>query len=418
MPEIHTQTLESGLRVVAEPMPGAESVALSLLTPAGVASQPAGQDGVAPVLSEMILRGAGGKAAREHAEALDALGVHRATSAGTHHLKASATLLGRNLTEALPLILAMATRPNLEEDALGPAKDLAVQAIDGLQDEPQQQVVHELFAKALPAPWGRPSLGVRDHVEELSVDCVRAYWAKRCGPKGSILSVAGKVDWPGLLEQVEELTAGWIGGGEPTDPTAAAPGGAHHVASDSAQSHIALTYPAVPETDPDSLLQRAAVSILSGGMSGRLFSEVREKRGLCYSVSARYLPMRDRGLVMGYAGTTSARAQETLDVFVAELRRLSEGFDDGEFDRAVIGMKSRLVMQGESTGARAEAIAGDLFLRGRARTLDERSAEVAALDPAKLRAFVADRPVDDITLVTLGPAPLRAPETLAPAAGA
>ncbi|MEM6749944.1 MAG: pitrilysin family protein [Planctomycetota bacterium] len=414
MTEIHTEQLESGLRLVCEPMPGAESVAVTLLTPAGVAAQPEGQDGVAPVLSEMVLRGAGGKGARKHAEALDALGVHRATSAGTHHLKLSATLLGRNLEAALPLVLSMATRPNLDQDALGPAVDLAVQAIDGLKDEPQQQAVHALFAKALPAPLGRPSLGVREHVQDLSVDCVRAYWAKRCGPQGSILSVAGRVDWPAFRDLAASLTEGWTGGGKPAEPTGPAPGGEHHVEADSAQCHIALAYPAVRETDDESILQRAAVAILSGGMSGRLFTEVREKRGLCYSVHARYLPMLDRGLVMGYAGTTVARAQETLDVFVAELRRLSEGFDDGEFERAVVGMKSRLVMQGESTGARAEAIAGDLFLRGRPRPLDERSAEVDALTPKALREFVAQRTVDDLTVVAVGPSALRSPAEPAP----
>ena len=120
-------------------------------------------------------------------------------------------------------------------------------------------------------------------------------------------------------------------------------------------------------------------------MSGRLFTEVREKRGLCYSVFASYAGHKTYGAVLGYAGTTVPRAQETLDVLVAELKRLSQGVEPDEYERAVVGMKSRLVMQGESTSARARAIAGDQYVYGQPRTLDEWAAKVDAITLGPLK---------------------------------
>ena len=173
--------------------------------------------------------------------------------------------------------------------------------------------------------------------------------------------------------------------------------------------HIALAYPTVAETDPDSVTQQAAVAALSGGMSGRLFTEVREKRGLVYAVSASYAGQKDRGDIMAYAGTTAPRAQETLDVLTSELRRLSDGIAQDEFDRAVVGMKSRLVMQGESTSARASAIATDQYLYGRPKSLGEHAAEVDAVTLERVNEFVASRRPERMTVTTLGPAPLQTP---------
>jgi predicted Zn-dependent peptidase len=110
--------------------------------------------------------------------------------------------------------------------------------------------------------------------------------------------------------------------------------------------------------------------------------------------------------VFSYVGTTAPRAQETLDVLIGELRRLSDGIEQGEFDRAIVGMKSRLVMQGESTSARAHAIAYDQYTLGRARTLEQRRAEVDAVTLDGLCRYVAGRRPEKMTIVTIGPEPL------------
>jgi len=406
MAEILEHTFPSGLRLAFEPMPSVASVALSFLTPAGVARQPEDRQGVAPMLAEMIGRGAGGQSSREHSEALDRLGVHRSTHGGSRHLRIGATLVGDNLSAALPMLLDMALSPNLEAAEFAPALDLCLQEIDALEDEPQERVMNELRRCHFPAPLGRPSVGVRDQLAALTLADVKAFHEAWVVPDGAILAVAGRADWDQLIEEVGGLTSGWIGAADDLAVTEEALRGTHHLDADTAQVQIALAFDAVADTDERAMLQRMAVAVLSGGSSSRLFTEVREKRGLCYSVYASYAGMKDRGALMGYAGTTAPRAQETLDVMLAEFVRLGEGVEQSEFDRARIGMKSRLVMQGESSSARASSIAADLYVHGRPRSLAELAGQVDAVSLDAVNAFLEDQQSGPMTLVTLGPTPL------------
>ncbi len=160
------------------------------------------------------------------------------------------------------------------------------------------------------------------------------------------------------------------------------------------------------------MLERLAISVLSGGMSSRLFTEIREKRALCYSVGARYATDRDFGIVTASVGTQPERAQESLDVLVAEMQRLSTPkgrVTPEEFCRAVVGMKSGLVFSGESTGARASALASDVFRLGTPRSLEQLAAEVDAITLDQLNAYLATRSLGEVTIQTVGPEPLTPP---------
>ncbi|MEM1444774.1 MAG: pitrilysin family protein [Planctomycetota bacterium] len=410
---IQTHTFPNGLTLLAEPMAAASSVAVTLMVPAGVAQQPEQQQGVAPLMADFVTRGAGGMSARDHSDALDRLGVQRSTDAQSRYFVTSGVMLGRNLEAGLPLLLDTALRPNLDDAAFGPCRDLALQAIDALQDEPQQRAMLELRAKHLPTPLGRSPLGVREQLEAMTADDARAFWAERCVSTGAVLSVAGAVDVRQLIEEVGGIVADWSGQADTVAVGSEPPRVYTHGHDDSTQLHVAVGYGAMPETHEDAMLQKAAVAVLSGGMSGRLFTEVREKRGLVYSVYARYVGQKDRGDVYAYAGTTTPRAQETLDVLVGELRRLSDGVMPEEFDRAIVGMKSRLVMQGESTEARSGALAGDYVTFGYARSLGQRAAQVDAVTLDKLNDFVASHRPEAMTVVTLGQEALTPPEGVA-----
>ena len=404
---IHQHRFAHGLELLAEPVAGAESLAMTLLVPAGLAAEPHARQGAATMLSEMICRGAGGLSSREHSDALDRLGVDRDAGVETAHLRLGASMIGSKLEAALPLLLDMALRPNLDADALEPTRDLALQSLDALADEPQQRVMLDLRSRHYPAPFGRSPLGRREDLEAMTLEDLRGFWHGRVVPGGSILAFAGHFDWPALRERVAERVEDWTGDCDEPSPNGPASRGVAHETAQTAQVHIALAYDAVPEPHEDALLQKAAASVLSGGMSGRLFTEVREKRGLCYAVFAQYAGQRDRGAMLGYAGTTAPRAQETLDVMVAELRRLGRGVQGDEFNRAIVGMKSRLVMQGESTAARSGAIAADQYIHGRPRPLSELAAEVDAIDLEQLNAFLAQHEPGDMTVVTIGPEPLK-----------
>ncbi len=416
MSRIHEHTYDNGLKLVAEPVTGAQSLAMSFLLPAGVGHEPSDQQGVGTLLAEVICRGAGGLDAKAHSDALDMLGVDRGTGVGTAYLHVGATMIGQKLPDAFGLWADMVRRPTLSDESLEPARDLALQAIEAMEDEPQQKVFDVLRQRHYPAPFGRSPLGIRENIEAIQTAQVREYWRRCFVPGGSVLGVSGSFDWEQLKDLAGTLFDDWHG--ELAEPTreAAGPRSYHHVKADTTQVHIGLAYDAVEETDPDSILQRVATHVLSGGMSARLFTEVREKRGLCYSVHASYTGTRQHGAVLSYAGTTAARAQETLDVLSGEHRRLGEGVEQSEFERAIVGMKSRLVMQGESTSARAHAIASDQTIYGRPRTLDEVAAKVDGVTFEQVNDFVASHRPERMTLVTIGPETLSVPAAADPGA--
>jgi predicted Zn-dependent peptidase len=142
-------------------------------------------------------------------------------------------------------------------------------------------------------------------------------------------------------------------------------------------------------------------------MSARLFTEVREKRGLCYAVWASYQTFKDRASILCYAGTTNERAQETLDVTIHELVRLKDGIEEDEIERVQAGLKSSLIMQEESTSARAGTLASDWYYLGRVRTFDEIQSAIDGLTPRKIVNHLRRHDPRQFTIVTLGPKPLR-----------
>ena len=395
--------------LLVERISGVASTALSWLLPLGSSTDPADRDGEAAMLSELLFRGAGGMTSREHSDALDRLGVQRSSRTATHHLRIDATLVGDRVLEAMPQVAVLVREPALPADAIEPVRSLCLQSLEALDDDPQHLAMLRLRQRHLPPPFNRHGYGQRAVLETVSGEELRQAWAQRCSPEGSILAAAGAVDGSQLADRLNVLLSGWSGQATRVQETAPPQRGYLHVEQDTAQVHIGLAYDAPREADDGAMLERLAVAVLSGSTSGRLFTEVRQKRSLCYSVSASYRPGRDRGLVALYAGTTLQRAQETLDVCIAEIERLGEGVQREEFQRAVIGLKSHLIMQGESTPARAAALGRDYFRLGRARTLDEIGRAIDAISLEALNAYLARRRFGAYTVVSIGPGELQAP---------
>ena len=406
---LFSHTFPNGLTLLAERLDHVRSATAYLLVPAGYTADPPGRGGTATLLAEMIVRGAGERDSKQLALDLDNLGADRSESVGPYNLVLSAGTLARNLPAVLDLYADIVRRPHLPDDELEAAQDLALQDIQGLEDSPQEKLILELKGRYYPSPLGRNRYGTADGVRAVTPAALRDYWQARVRPAGAILSVAGNIDWPRLRDQVGRLFEDWTGEA-PSSPAAAthAPRSGH-VAKDTQQTQIGLAYPSAPFTAPDYYAARGAVGVLSGGMSARLFTEVREKRGLCYSVYASHDNLRDRGTVICYAGTRAEKAQQTLDTTVAVLRGLKDGVADDELDRVKAGLKTSLIMQGESTGARAAGMASDWFYLGRLRPLDEVRAAVDGLTPAAVAAHLDRYPAKDMTVVTLGPEPLTVP---------
>ncbi len=220
--------------------------------------------------------------------------------------------------------------------------------------------------------------------------------------------MAGRIDWPRLKDEVGRLFADWKPIAEPAIAAESQLPRCEHLPHESNQTQIGVAYGSVPYRHPDYFRASGAVGVLSGGMSSRLFTEVREKRGLCYSVYASYhATLRDRASILCYVGTE--RPQEALEVMLAEFARLAQGIEPNELDRLKARIKSALIMQQESSSSRSSSLARDWFHLGRARTLDEVGGLVDALSCESINAYLAEHPPGDFTIVTLGPKPLEVP---------
>ena len=402
-------TFRNGLTLLAEHMPGMQSAAMTLLLPAGASTDPVDRNGSATVLAELVLRGAGNRDSRQLTEYLDSLGLQRSSSVGVHHTRFGCAAPAAKVMEGLATYADIVRRPHLPEAGFTAARDLALQALEGLEDEPRQKVLLKVREWHLPSPLGRSAMGQKEHLEKLTVTLSKADFQQRYHPKGAILALAGKVEFGKAKAEVERLFGDWEKGEDAELKLMPPPGRFHFEEQKSEQTHIAIAYASVPETHEDYYTARMAVEVLSGGMSGRLFTEIREKRGLCYSVGANYSSLRGLGSIFGYAGASNERAQATLDCFIAELHRLSDGVTKEELDRAKIGLKASIIMSGESTSSRAGAIAHDYFMRGRIRTLDEISAAIEGVSVDRVNAYLKANKPNDFTIVIVGPKALELP---------
>jgi len=405
--QIQFQEFPNGLVLLGERMPDVQSAAFSMLIPAGAAHEPADRPGTAAMVGEWMTRGAGQLDSRALFAALDDLGVTHSEGAQTIHVSVSAVTLGANLPAALRLFADMVRRPRLDPDEIEPIRALCLQSLASLDDDPGTKVVHELRRRHFPDPLGRSAFGQAEGLQAIQEADLRTHYERGFRPNGAILGVAGAIDWPRLLDQVAECFADWPKQPEPTLELKAAGPRQDHIDQETQQTQIAIAFPSVPASHPDYYKARAASAILGGYASARLFTEVREKRGLCYAVYANHEAFRDRAAVICYAGTARDRAQETLDVTLAELKRLrNTGIDLEELDRMRAGLKSALVMQQESSMGRASSIVGDYYHLGRAREVEEIEAALDALTVETVNAHAAELPIEDLTILTLGPRPL------------
>lgn len=416
-PAITTRTLSCGMPLVLEQMSGVRSVGVTWLIPAGSATDPQDRQGLCTLWSELLHRGAGELDSRAQADRLDTLGMSRGCDVSTMHMRLSFTLLGQRVQDALPLMVDMVRRPRMDEESIEPARDLALQALEGLKDDPQERAVLTLRERHNPPPLNRSGMGTQEGLQAITRDDLVSGWTRRALPGGSILALAGDLESAGgpdaIASRLEALLGGWSGQASRHETGEARDRGTyHHIADQSAQVQIVLLHDAPPEPSPDSRLERVVASVLSGGMSARLFAEVREKRGLCYSVSESYAADKEYGRCLAYVGTTPERAQESLDVLLAELQRVhtpAGAITDSEFQRAMVGIRSNIVLSGESTGARAGALAGDLYRLGRARTLEEVLEQYRSISLQQVNEYLSRRSLGQVTIVTLGPSALKPP---------
>jgi predicted Zn-dependent peptidase len=363
--------LGNGMVLLGEQMEAVESVAFGFMLPAGASVMPAGCCGAANVITDWIFRGAGPKDNRQLGDALDGLGLQRSAGVDSANISIGAALEASNLASALDLYGDVILQPKLDDEQFAPARQLAIEGVKGLDDDPRHKVMLKLREQFYPEPLGRSSAGEIADLESLTPETTKKIIAERFNPAGTIFSVAGKYDFDAVVRQLEKIFGDKCGSRSGSLKTGESMGRYKHIPNDGAQVHIGLMTPTVTVQDKNYYNARIAVAVLSGGMGARLFTEVREKRGLCYSVGAQYHAMKELAGIACYTGTTPDKAQQAYDVIVAEFNRLADGISEDELQRAKVGLKSSLVMQSESSSSRAGSIAGDYYMLGKVRSLDE-----------------------------------------------
>jgi predicted Zn-dependent peptidase len=390
-------------------MAGVRSAAMTLLLPAGVQTDPDDARGAATVLSDLVLRGAGPRDSHQLINHLDSLGLQRSSGVGIYHTHFSWAAVGPKAVQALAAYADIVRRPRLPQDGFEAAIDLDLQALAGIDDDPRHKLLIALREHYFPPPLGRNPMGEKEDLQRLTLARCRQEHARRYRAAGAILAVAGDIDFPGIRDEAEKLWADFDGAPPAPPPLAQPRAHSHFQFQSSEQTHIGIAYASIPQTDPDYYVMRVAVEILGGGMSGRLFTELREKRGLVYNVWAGYSGLKGLGAILGYAAASNDRAQQTLDCFIAELLRLGQGVQPQEVERARIGLKAHTIMDGESTGGRAASQAHDYFLFGRVRTLEEIEAAIDRVTVEQVNGYLRRGRPGPFTIVVVGPKNLKLP---------
>jgi len=397
------EVLPNGLTLAVEERPWTPGVALQLLLPVGAVNDPEGMEGAANLLEGWLWKGAGSRDARALANAFDELGVRRGSSSALEHTTFAAQFLADKLEAVLSLFADVLMRPHLPSEALEAVRQIALQELASLEDQPPKKMFAALRRAVFASNHGRNPSGNKAHLETMSAEALREDFARRYAPQGAIVALVGGISFEQAKEAIQNAFGDWSGPGvgyptiELTTPSAI------HLEQDTAQVQIGLIYPDVTIDHPEFYSARLASQVLSGGSSSRLFTEVREKRGLVYSVYAAPNGVKGYSYLTAYAGTTPERANETLRVMQAEIARLSEGVREDELARTKIGLRAALVMQDESSRSRAASIARDLYMLGRVRTLDEIEAQIAAVDVARINRYLASHPYQNPWIATLGP---------------
>jgi predicted Zn-dependent peptidase len=373
-PNYFRHTFDNGLEIVGQRMPSLASTTFGVQLAAGIRDEPEGKLGLTYLLSEMMFQGTTTRNVRQLTEDFEAIGARKGGEAGTETARYWAQIVSNRFDRAMELLADVLLHPAFPEDEFNQMRSVQLQEIRRRDDEPMRRIfdlVREEFYKG--TTLGRRALGTKESVEALTPDDLRAFWQARYQPRGSLVSIAGNFDWDHAVARVGELLGAWQGASTSSPVQMPQPTDAINIElHEGNQEHIGMAFPFPIFGDPDYYAASLASEILGGGMTSRLFREVREKRGLVYSVAAIFAPNGTFGAEYLYAGTTPEKAHETVQVMIEELRKLrEEGVSEDELARAKVQLKSELVMRGESSAARMGALARSWWYERKLTTIQE-----------------------------------------------
>ncbi|HYE45304.1 MAG TPA: pitrilysin family protein [Caulobacter sp.] len=361
-PTIHT--LSNGVRVVCDPMPGLETLALSVVAGRGAASEDLARSGWSHLLEHMVFKGAGSRSARQIVEAVESQGGQVNAATGYERTSFQVRALAGGLPLGMEILADLVLNPTLSPEDLAKEKSVVAQEIAEAADTPDDLVFELAQAAAFAGqPHGRPILGTVKSLKPADAPALDAWRAALYAPDRLVVSAAGAVDEAELLKLAETAF-----GHAPAVPGAPAPAAPAFTAGRAAklrgleQAHLVLLLPALGARDDDYFALRILVEMLGGGMSSRLFQEAREVHGLAYAIDAWSDTYADAGVLGVYAGCAAADAAPLAEVCAREILSLAGSVGDAELARAKAQLKAHLFMAREQPLARAETAAGQALL--------------------------------------------------------
>lgn len=405
--EYRKTVLPSGTRVVTEALPGVRTVALGVWIETGSRFEPVHWSGIAHFTEHMMFKGTRRRTAQRIAEEADSLGAHLNAFTDREHTCYYVRVLSEHLPKVAELLADMLTGSLFEEEAVERERQVILEEIKMYEDSPDD-LVQDLFLETLWAhdPLGRPVIGFRETVESLRRPDFLEFVSGEYRSPRVLVAAAGDVDHDQVVEQAAELLSPLAAEASPRSASAPSVSlDSTYRAKDTEQVHLCFGYPGLPHGHPDRYVQSVLDHLSGGGMSSRLFQEVREKRGLVYSIGTLSVMYRDAGAFAVYAGTSPERAREVLEVSLRELDRLcQEPVPEEELNRARESLKANLMLSLESTASRMFFLSRAELYFGRRISPDEVLQELEAVTPERLQALsqrlLGDRPA----LAAVGPA--------------
>ena len=396
--------LANGLRVATDRIETVDTVSLGIWVDVGTRHEPGAVNGVAHFLEHMAFKGTERRSALAIAEEIEAVGGHLNAYTSRESTAYYAKVLKEDLRLALDILADILQNSSFDPAELERERAVILQEIGQANDTPDDIIFDHFQECAYPEqPMGRPVLGSPEIIRRLDRQAVIAYLRDHYSAERMVLAAAGNLDHDRLVRLAEELLCGLPAHRPLYVEPAAYSGGERREDRDLEQLHLVLGFPGLVLSDPDYYAASVLSTAFGGGMSSRLFQEVREKRGLVYAIHSFAHSYRDTGIAGIYAGTGGEEAAELLPVLCEETRRLESGLQPVELSRAKAQMKAGLLMSLESTSARCEQLAQHLLIHGTPFDPSEVVHRIEAVDDAAIGRVVERWRSGQPTLAALGP---------------
>jgi predicted Zn-dependent peptidase len=378
------------LTIVSDPMANLESAALGVWVGTGSRDELPAEMGISHMLEHMAFKGTTSRSARQIAEEIESVGGYLNAYTSREQTAFHARVLKNDVKLALDIISDILVNPTYDASELEREQQVVLQELGQARDTPDDIVFDHLQNVIYQnQPLGWPILGDEKTVASFTQSALRDYSGRRYRAGTMTLVCSGAVSHQEIVRIAERKFAGLRQGAAAASVAAHYKGGEMRVEEELEQAHIAYAFPGVAANDDDFYVSQLHAMVLGGGMSSRLFQEVREKRGLCYSIYAFTNNFQDSGFTGIYVGTGENEAAEVSAVIAGEMEGLCRQVGDAELARAKAQLKSGLLMGLERPGSRAEQIAGQIFTFGRVQSVAEIVAQIERVDASEVKRYAA-----------------------------